>query len=627
MADFAEIRAFWHWMERSIQATPDADGVDLLRRLYEHKREMWSEEELRCWSMLLVDANGKALEFCHWLVQMLKYQPSPVAAWALAGWSLWRGNSQEHTRLISTALYHPPWLLAAEAFFLQAGDQAGFATLQQQPLDWQRQPEVLRRFPWFIALVPEQQRSEFCQKHPLLQADLQLYTRLHQKLSLIPQPAPSRLHELVVSLCDQAISQKDEAIKKATQALAQSFIELWPDCREIANKLTELRKFSGFACMVSLSSRDADYRYFKCTLQGAITGEGQGEWDECVAKEREEFYRLLSYLYEQGQESLSIFTLSQLQQALGKLQLRSIHDRQMVGLINFQALSSAVGKTSSNPERKIDTVADLLEGLDECIGLDQVALEIRGNDTIIDLPLDMLALGATPLAVRVNLFKAVAGFQPRRFSLDEPTRILFLGVSQKGTVKGHDFKEIPEAKIDKMVNALNPIYPVHRIAVQCDGDQILPLANPDAIGHYDIVHLLCHGYFMSGQELPYGVLLPDSQGQLKFASARALRNFLQQVQPALLFLNTCVSAKTEKGSRFCHGMIAELLADIPCLVAFRWSVELAMTAPFALAFYQALQEHKHPVIAMRKARHSFYPQYKQRAENCDWLAPVLIYQG
>ena len=628
MDNLEKIAAFFQWMK---EVTRQAiDGAYLQQAVYEIAPGLWSEAELRGWSMLVIDGDGNPLPYCHWLVQMLQHQPHQVVTWSLYGWSLWTKSHSEQARLIQASFFHPPDLLTAEEYFWRAGDQPGFTTLHQTPDNWQGDPKVLKLFPWFIAVIPAQKRAEFAEKHPILQGDFALYAELTKALAK-PRSAspPPFLSELCQKLADWAIAQNDSASREIAGRAAESFVTLWPNCPAIQQQLSVLRGFPGFACSITLEF-DMHYRTFACQLQGAITGSGTGQWNaDCTLEEIREWNGLLGYLYEQpGQRLRSIFALLQLRRVLGKLEIFSIHDRRMADLGNFRALSAAVGKSSSHPDRKITNLSDLLDGLQEIIGLDRVFLDIRGDQNIIDLPVDMLTYGDSPLATRVHLNKSVTGFMSRQFYLGDEPQVLFLSVPQGGTIRGHIVEALGEPRLAETAQAIAQIYPVQRAPIYCDGGMIA-LASGE-IKHYAIVHLLCHGFIKtssSHHSPPYGILIADAQENLRFVSARALADFLKDVKPALVFLSSCVSAQTLGGSRFCRGLISELLPEIPCIVAFRWNVPANVAQNFAVNFYAALHEHKHPVVAMRTARERFYPRYEGSEESCDWIAPVLIYQG
>ncbi|MBE7552399.1 MAG: CHAT domain-containing protein [Anaerolineales bacterium] len=152
------------------------------------------------------------------------------------------------------------------------------------------------------------------------------------------------------------------------------------------------------------------------------------------------------------------------------------------------------------------------------------------------------------------------------------------------------------------------------------------LQRPD----YDIIHYAGHGTFnskMPGQSKLYFWSQSNRQGEEKEMSAEELKVLLGDSTARLVYLNSCYGAAAAGkilllDDDFLGLADAAVMAGVPSVLSFRWSVFDESARQLALAFYRSLLSQGRPGLALLHARRALATHRNDPA----WLSPILIHQ-
>lgn len=128
---------------------------------------------------------------------------------------------------------------------------------------------------------------------------------------------------------------------------------------------------------------------------------------------------------------------------------------------------------------------------------------------------------------------------------------------------------------------------------------------PDGDG-YDILYLVCHGVFGSGETgyKDYSLLLENIDGYAKYVKIQEFQNILETLHkpPSLVVLSACESAT--QGTRDSFMALGPRLvrAGIPAVIAMQGSVTQGTLAKFMPKFFEELDRTGDVALSMVRAR-------------------------
>lgn len=146
-----------------------------------------------------------------------------------------------------------------------------------------------------------------------------------------------------------------------------------------------------------------------------------------------------------------------------------------------------------------------------------------------------------------------------------------------------------------------------------------------ALGNYDIVHFIGHGYWSksSGEA---GLVLEDPSGQSSFLGGRALCEVMTGRGIRLVFLNACDTGRSRRSPDHDRQSLTGVAQDIfgrgvPNVIANQFPVGDRAAVSFARAIYHYLANGKSVAQAVREAR--IATNYERGGKNMDWAVPVV----
>jgi hypothetical protein len=228
------------------------------------------------------------------------------------------------------------------------------------------------------------------------------------------------------------------------------------------------------------------------------------------------------------------------------------------------------------------------------------ALVVEADETLLDLPWELLDDGDGPLALRFPFGRLVATRtrpRPERDPSQEDDTIRVLVVVDPTKDLGDADEELASVRSLAAANAL-------QVDVLAGDEATHPaLAEHVSATRYDIVHLSCHGGFLARAPGASGLLLAD--GPLLTPEILALP---WAAPPYLAFASACWSTRSAGGRRLStrragNGVAAAFLAaGASSAAGFGWPVSVRGAAQFAAACYDGLVSTRNVGLAVLEAR-------------------------
>jgi CHAT domain-containing protein len=293
-------------------------------------------------------------------------------------------------------------------------------------------------------------------------------------------------------------------------------------------------------------------------------------------------------------------------------------------LFQNKTFGSLLGAARSSPELASD-----------------LRLSFRGTRKSLDVPFELLHDGEEFLASSHPIFRRIATGESAAHKVkafadwireldreDEDLNILLLS-SNIGSLTAVD-EEVTriESLLRRKLAAAGVRHHITRVpSEQATYARAVELLKPPYKWH--MIHYAGHGRWDDDLPEHSALIFHDDSGR-RAIPASVLRDMLKKMPTQLCYLNCCLGARSADrvGRGDFYGLMDSVVqADVPIVLAHRWSVSDGMARDMAFAFYDDLFDHWSPVDALFSAREAGIRQSPHYRDDPGWLSPVMIAQS